>query len=131
MPANYYHLLRRQMLRTYRKPLILATPKIGLKHPQAVSKLAEFVDGTKFNPIYTNVYGKSQDVKKVILCSGRLFFDIEAKFQATPPDQKVMVIRLEELAPFPAHLIEEHIKKASPSADVFYFQEECMNEGAF
>ena len=59
MPSNYFHLLRRQMLRNYRKPLILAAPKIGLKLPAAVSKLTEFSEGTKFNPIYTNVYGKS------------------------------------------------------------------------
>jgi 2-oxoglutarate dehydrogenase complex dehydrogenase (E1) component-like enzyme len=60
MPANYFHILRRQMLRNFRKPLVIASPKIGLKHPAAVSKLHEFQDGTKFNPIYTNVFGKSQ-----------------------------------------------------------------------
>lgn len=107
MPSNYFHLLRRQMLRNYRKPLILAAPKIGLKHPQAVSQLADFQTGTTFNPIYSNVFGKSKDIKKVIVCSGRLYFDIEAKFQAAEPDSKVMVIRLEELAPFPAKLVEE------------------------
>jgi probable 2-oxoglutarate dehydrogenase E1 component DHKTD1 len=88
MPANYFHLLRRQMLRNYRKPLVLAAPKIGLKHPQAVSRLADFAEGTRFQPIYSNVFGSGKGIEKVIVCSGRLYFDIEAKFQQTPPPDR-------------------------------------------
>jgi 2-oxoglutarate dehydrogenase complex dehydrogenase (E1) component-like enzyme len=67
------------MLRNYRKPLILASPKIGLKHPLAVSKISEFLPGTSFHPIFSNKYGKVNDVKKVVICSGKVFFDIQQK----------------------------------------------------
>lgn len=75
MPANYFHILRRQMLRNYRKPLVMATPKIGLKHPKAVSKIEAFSTQTGFKPIYTNEFG-TNEARKVIVCSGKVFFDI-------------------------------------------------------
>jgi 2-oxoglutarate dehydrogenase complex dehydrogenase (E1) component-like enzyme len=76
MPANYFHLLRRQMLRNYRKPLILAAPKIGLKHPKAVSSIKEFLPETTFKPIYVNTFGTGKHYKKVLICSGKVYFDI-------------------------------------------------------
>jgi 2-oxoglutarate dehydrogenase complex dehydrogenase (E1) component-like enzyme len=83
MPANYFHLLRRQMLRNYRKPLVLATPKIGLKHPQAVSSLKEFQPGTTFQPIYSNIFGSNgaSEITKVIVCSGKVYFDIAQRLE--------------------------------------------------
>jgi len=80
MPSNYFHLLRRQMLRNFRKPLVLATPKIGLKHPLAVSKIKDFQPGTHFNPIYSNVYGQGKEITRVVICSGKVFFDVQQKF---------------------------------------------------
>ena len=121
------------MLRNYRKPLVLAAPKIGLKHPKAVSPLKEFAQGTSFQPIYSNTFGEGKQVTKVVFCSGKIYFDIANKFQTSPlpGDQKTLVIRLEELAPFPAKLIEEQLSHVSQSAKVYYAQEECMNQGAF
>lgn len=122
------------MLRNYRKPLILATPKIGLKHPAAVSSISAFLPGTTFNPIYANTFGEGKTVKKVVVCSGKVYFDIMEKVKQSPlpKDHKLLIIRLEELAPFPVKQIEEELQKvAKSSADVYYFQEECMNEGAF
>ena len=106
MPSNYFHLLRRQMLRNYRKPLVLAAPKIGLKHPKAVSSIKEFAPGTSFQPIYSNVFGEGKSVNKVVICSGKIFFDIAERFKSNPSAQKTLVLRVEELAPFPAKLIE-------------------------
>lgn len=75
MPSNYFHILRRQMLRDFRKPLVIAAPKIGLKHPKAVSALSEFAEGTSFQPIIANKFGEGS-IQKVIFCSGKVNFDI-------------------------------------------------------
>ena len=69
------------MLRNFRKPVVLATPKIGLKHPKAVSGIEEFVAGTSFKPIITNEFGKNE-TKKIIFCSGKVYYDIEAKLES-------------------------------------------------
>ena len=121
------------MLRNYRKPLILAAPKIGLKHPKAVSPIKDFAPGTSFQPIFSNTFGQAKHVTKVVVCSGKIYFDIMNKFETNnlPVDQKVLVIRLEELAPFPARLIEEQLQHVPHSAKVYYAQEECLNQGAF
>lgn len=72
------------MLRDFRKPLVIAAPKIGLKHPKAVSQLADFAEGMTFKPIIGNKFGQGP-VKKVIFCSGKVAFDIESKFEKTQP----------------------------------------------
>lgn len=120
------------MLRNYRKPLVLAAPKIGLKHPLAVSPLRDFLPGTAFKPLYANLFGSGPKTTKVVVCSGKVYFDIKQKLEAAPPTQgQVLVLRLEELAPFPVRLVEEQLAQVSKSADVVYVQEEHMNEGAF
>lgn len=100
-PANYFHVLRRQMLRNFRKPLIIASPKQGLKHPQAVSPLEQMAPGTTFSPILTSHFGNPDETKNVVLCSGKIAFDISAKLQ-DKAKAGVKVIRVEELAPFPS-----------------------------
>lgn len=78
LPANFFHLLRRQMLRDYRKPLIVAAPKIGLKHPKAVSDFDDFDTGSKFHPVIVQDYGSPQyGNQKVVLCSGKVAFDLD------------------------------------------------------
>ena len=91
------------MLRSYRKPLILATPKIGLKHPMAVSSLNDFAPGSKFQPILVDTLN-DQKSDLVLLCSGKIYFDIMSNLKES--DRNIRVIRVEELAPFPSHLIE-------------------------
>ncbi len=121
------------MLRNYRKPLILAAPKIGLKHPKAVSSIKEFTQGTSFKPVYSNSFGEGKHYKKVIFVSGKVYFDIVQKIESKPlpENHKTLVIRIEELAPFPVKQIEHELLNVPHSADVYYMQEECMNEGAF
>lgn len=94
------------MHRNFRKPLIIAAPKIGLKHPQAVSKLEDFAVGTSFKPILTKSFGDSK-VSKVVFCSGKVSFDIESRLDKATPKQGVKVIRIEELAPFPVHQVRQ------------------------
>lgn len=80
-PANYFHILRRQMHRNFRKPLILAAPKIGLKHPRAISELEEFATGKSFKPIIVKNFGNESQIRKVVLCSGKIGFDIDANLE--------------------------------------------------
>lgn len=84
----------------------MATPKIGLKHPKAVSKFEDMGKGTVFKPIYHDQFG-SGNTKKVVFCSGKVFFDIQEKLANSKLGHKVSVIRVEELAPFPVKLIED------------------------
>jgi len=112
------------MLRSYRKPLVIAAPKMGLKLPQAVSEFEEMGPGTSFKPIYVNEYGGGQK-EKVILCSGKVFFDIDSKLNKTENlGKKVKVIRVEELAPFPVHQILDELKSVSKDTEVTWVQEE-------
>ena len=90
------------MHRNFRKPLILAAPKIGLKHPKAISDIGEFDVGSSFKPTIAENFG-STDIKKLIFCSGKVSFDIAARLEKANLNHGVRVVRLEELAPFPAH----------------------------
>jgi 2-oxoglutarate dehydrogenase complex dehydrogenase (E1) component-like enzyme len=74
------------MLRNYRKPLVLAAPKIGLKHPLVISSINDFLPGTAFNPLYANTFGSSSgQAQKVVICSGKVYYDIRQKLEAAPP----------------------------------------------
>lgn len=97
------------MLRDFRKPLVIAAPKIGLKHPKAVSELKAFQAGNQFKPIIADRFG-SGVIRKVIFCSGKVNFDIAARFEKNAPGQGVLVIRMEELAPFPVKKVKEMIQ---------------------
>ena len=107
-PANYFHLLRRQMLRNFRKPLILAAPKVGLKHPRAVSSLQDMDVGTSFSPVIINQFGKNEP-QEIIMCSGKIFFDIESQIKENGKSKSVKVMRVEELAPFPSGQVENEL----------------------
>ena len=124
-PANYFHVLRRQMLRNFRKPLIIAAPKIGLKHPMAVSPIQDMGHGKSFQPIIVNSFGKGGPVEEVVICSGKIYFDISAKLADS--QRNVKVIRVEELAPFPSALIESQLKGVPKNTEVTWVQEESMN----
>ena len=135
-PANYFHILRRQQHRTFRKPLVMAAPKIVLKHPLAVSEgWHEFAEGTSFKPVIENTYGEGAN-GITILCSGKIFYDLHAlltsKDFTLPSDRNVQILRVEELAPFPAQLLEsEFLAASSPASKVCWIQEEPANQGAF
>ena len=108
----------------------MAAPKVGLKHPKAVSQLEDMDIGTSFKPVIVNDFGDST-AQNVVLCSGKIFFDIQSQINENKSGKPVKVIRVEELAPFPSALVEQELKAISKDVSVTWVQEEGMNQGAF
>jgi len=130
-PANYFHALRRQIHRDFRKPLVVTTPKSLLRHKRAVSKLEDFGPGTSFNrvlPEIGNLVARTE-VKRVVLCSGKVYFDLLAAREEMNISY-VALVRLEQLYPFPRISLSKELKKY-PNADVVWCQEEPKNMGAW
>jgi 2-oxoglutarate dehydrogenase E1 component len=129
-PAQMFHMLRRQMVRNLRKPLIIMTPKSLLRHPLSVSRLEEFSMGG-FNPVIDEIDDlKAAAVTRIVLCSGKVYFDLlkarrEAKIDA------VAVVRLEQLYPFPSDEYEAIIRKYSNAHEIVWCQEEPQNQGSW
>ena len=129
-PSNYFHVLRRQMLRKFRKPLVIFTPKSLLRHKEAVSQLDDFIEDSKFKKIIVDTKeNKSDQVEKVIFCSGKVFYDIKEKINKDL-ESKVVIIRIEQIYPFPKKIIFENIKNYS-NAKFVWCQEEPKNMGAW
>ncbi|HEY8964026.1 MAG TPA: 2-oxoglutarate dehydrogenase E1 component [Alphaproteobacteria bacterium] len=132
-PANYFHALRRQLKRNFRKPLVNMSPKSLLRHKRAVSKASDFVGDTTFHRLLwddAEVAGKlnkGKDIRKLLICSGKVYYDLfEAREERGLKD--VAILRLEQLYPFPADALAEELKKY-PNADVAFVQEEPENQG--
>ena len=139
-PSNYFHVLRRQMLRNYRKPLVVITPKIGLKHSAYASELSEFLESTKFLPIICDNYGNTNEnfknLKGVIFCSGQIFLELKRNADNLIEDGKTVsyvTIRIEEIAPFPEREILDLLSKGgiSKNSQFYWVQEESMNMGCY
>jgi len=130
-PAQLYHLLRRQMHRNYRKPLIIMSPKSLLRHPEAVSKPADFLSGRFQNVIgETNDAIKPQSVKRALFCSGKVFYELnDERNKAGITD--TAVIRVEQLYPFPDIAIESILNQYPKLEEVGWVQEEPRNQGAW
>ncbi|KJE91351.1 dehydrogenase E1 and transketolase domain-containing protein [Capsaspora owczarzaki ATCC 30864] len=129
-PAQYFHLLRRQMVRPYRKPLIVVGPKTLLRLPAAVSDLNEMASNTSFQPVLGESHIEPSGVKRVIVCSGKLYYDL-AKQRDDSKRTDVVIIRLEELCPFPAAAIESELAKFTNASEFVWVQEEQQNMGAW
>jgi len=132
-PANYFHLLRRQMIRKYRKPLVVFSPKVLLRHSQAVSTLEDMAPGTHFQPVIDDNVDKTK-VDTVVLVSGKSYFDLAQKRQENK-SENVAFVRVEELSPFPfaevEKVLEGYTKKSKGVKRVLWFQEEPSNAGAW
>jgi 2-oxoglutarate dehydrogenase E1 component len=127
-PAQFFHVLRRQAVRNWRKPLIVFTPKSLLRHPQVVSTLADCAHG-----IFRRVLpddSKSQNVKRILLCTGKVYYDLAAYREEHKRDD-VAIIRLEQLYPLPAAPLDEALNAYAESTPVFWVQEEPANMGAW
>lgn len=130
--ANYFHLLRRQMRRTFRKPLIVASPKKLLKAKEAHSNIEDFNEGLRFRKIINDTNSHlvaPQNVKKVIFCSGQVHIDIEHAREKSGRND-IAIIRVEQLCPFPFKEIMPEIEKYK-NAEVMWVQEEPYNQGPF
>ena len=127
-PANLFHMLRRQLKSTYRKPLVVFTPKSLLRHPKAVSTKEAFATG-QFMPLIGDDSVTANDVKTVVLCTGKFYYDLlDAREQKQRTD--VALVRLEQLFPLPKAEIETLLKKYV-KAEVVWAQEEPRNMGAY
>jgi len=132
-PANYFHVLRRQMVRNFRKPLIMFTPKSLLRHKLCVSKKEMFTENSTFHRILwddaelAGDLNKPKDVKRVVLCTGKVYYDL---YQAREEQgiKDAVILRLEQLYPFPMGALAEELAKY-PNADVVWCQEEPKNTG--
>jgi len=134
-PANYFHVLRRQIHREFRKPLVIFTPKSLLKHPLAKSPQTAFDDSgddTRFLRVYYEVEKDmvpDNKVKRAIFCSGKVYYDLYTERQKRNI-KDIALIRVEQLAPFPFDHVEREIKRY-PNAEVVWCQEEPKNMGAY
>ncbi len=131
-PANYFHVLRRQVRRSFRKPLILMTPKSLLRHKMCTSPITDMAAGSKFQRIIPETSAKlveDRKIRRVVLCSGKIYYDLFAEREARGVDD-VVIIRLEEIYPFPHKILAEQLKRYS-KADVMWAQEEPLNMGAW
>ncbi|MFN3818742.1 2-oxoglutarate dehydrogenase E1 component [Blastomonas sp.] len=130
-PANYFHVLRRQMHRPFRKPLVIMTPKSLLRHKMAVSTAKDFATGSHFMRILSDPkQPDDKDVKRLVLCSGKVAFDLmEARDAAG--DTETAIIRLEQLYPFPGDPLTIRLKRMVNLEDVVWAQEEAKNNGSW
>jgi 2-oxoglutarate dehydrogenase E1 component len=129
-PANYFHILRRQLHRTFRKPLILMTPKSLLRHKRVISRLDEMGPGTTFHRVLWDDLRKTdQEIKRVVLCSGKVYYDL-AEARDAEELHDIYIMRVEQLYPFPARALINEIGRF-PNADVVWCQEEPKNMGAW
>jgi 2-oxoglutarate dehydrogenase E1 component len=138
-PANYFHILRRQLHRNFRKPLILMTPKSLLRHKRVVSRLDEMGPGTTFHRVLWDdaqmtpgekITLKPDDkIRRVVLCSGKVYYDLLDGREAAGVDD-VYLMRVEQLYPFPARSLIQELARF-PNAEIVWAQEEPKNMGAW
>ncbi len=128
-PANYFHLLRRQMHRSFRKPLVVFTPKSLLRHKLAVSKADDFLGDSHFRRILSDTNGAADaDTRRVVLCTGKVAYDlIEARDAAG--DTATQIIRLEQLYPFPGDPLAARLARMPKLEELVWAQEEPRNNG--
>ncbi|WP_292289328.1 2-oxoglutarate dehydrogenase E1 component [Marivita sp.] len=137
-PANYFHILRRQLHRSFRKPLILMTPKSLLRHKLAVSKAEEFTTGSSFHRVLWDdaQYGLSDTqlvgddkIKRVVMCSGKVYYDLLEERDARGIDD-IYILRFEQFYPFPAISAVKELERF-PNAEMIWCQEEPKNQGGW
>jgi 2-oxoglutarate dehydrogenase E1 component len=130
-PANYFHALRRQMLRPFRKPLIIMAPKSLLRHKSAVSKAEDFLGETHFKRILSDPNAApDKDTRRLVLCSGKVFYDLmEARDAAGDTD--VQIVRIEQIYPFATDALAARIARMTNLEELVWCQEEPRNNGAW
>ncbi|MEO1795217.1 MAG: 2-oxoglutarate dehydrogenase E1 component, partial [Pseudomonadota bacterium] len=141
-PANYFHILRRQLKRKFRKPLVIMTPKSLLRHKRVISSLAEFGPETSFHRLLWDtadrkshpdseeaIHLQSDDkIRRVVLCTGKVYYDLVASRENQGIDD-VYLLRVEQLYPFPARSLVNELERF-PNAEIVWCQEEPRNMGA-
>ncbi len=130
-PSSYFHILRRQMKRKFRKPLVIFTPKSLLRHKRCVSAVEEFTGGTEFHRMLWELDDatRGDEIERLILCTGKVYYDLLAKRDALGLARTTFA-RMEQLSPFPLDLLQE-VVDTYPNAEVIWCQEEPRNMGAW
>jgi 2-oxoglutarate dehydrogenase E1 component len=129
-PAQMFHMLRRQMLRALRKPLIVMTPKSLLRHPLSVSRLEE-LSGSGFQTVIDEIDDlKPSAVTRVVFCSGKVYFDL-LKSRREAKTESVAIVRIEQLYPFPTEEYEAVLRKYANAREIIWCQEEPQNQGSW
>ncbi len=131
VPSNYFHVLRRQMLRPFRKPMVIMTPKSLLRHPLAKSGAEEFLGDSHFRRIVSDTTDIADEkVRRLVLCSGKVAYDLLQKRDEEGLDD-VTVVRIEQLYPFPGEPLAKRIARMTNLQDIVWCQEEPKNNGAW
>ena len=137
-PANYFHILRRQLHRSFRKPLVLMTPKSLLRHKLAISDAADFTTGSSFHRVLWDdaerghsdtVLAKDGKIRRVVICSGKVYYDLLEERDARGITD-IYLLRLEQFYPFPAHSLMKELERFK-GAEIIWCQEEPKNQGAW
>ncbi|MFY9876168.1 MAG: 2-oxoglutarate dehydrogenase E1 component [Rhodomicrobium sp.] len=138
-PANYFHILRRQLHRSFRKPLILMSPKSMLRHKRVVSPIEDFGPETTFHRVlwdHAETGGSEkvklapdEDIQRVVLCSGKVYYDLFEE-RETRRNGEIYLMRVEQLYPFPARALIQELSRF-PNAEIVWCQEEPKNQGAW
>jgi 2-oxoglutarate dehydrogenase E1 component len=128
-PAQYFHCLRRQALRSWRKPLVVITPKSLLRHPQVVSSLEECAQGTFQRILPDALTRPAAQVRRILLCTGKIYYELAAHREAAKRDD-VAILRLEQLYPLPREQLQSALADYPEGTPVFWVQEEPANMGA-
>jgi probable 2-oxoglutarate dehydrogenase E1 component DHKTD1 len=129
-PAQYFHVLRRQILRNFRKPLVVVGPKTMLRMSDCTSKYQDFEAGTHFNNVLPDVHANPKKVKKLIFCTGKHYYALNNE-RITKNIEDVAIIRIESLCPFPVQEIQSEIEKFKSATKCVWSQEEHRNMGAW
>ena len=128
-PASIFHVLRRQMKASYRKPLIIFSPKSLLRHPLAVSKKEDLLEGS-FQEVYTDDSVKAKEVQSLVFCTGKFYYDL-LRAREEKKRNDVALVRIEQLFPLPYERIKAELKKYASAKEVVWAQEEPRNMGAW
>jgi 2-oxoglutarate dehydrogenase E1 component len=128
-PAQYFHVLRRQVRRNFRKPLIVMTPKSLLRHKSAVSPMGELVSG-RFQDVLDDTV-EPERVRRVVLCSGKVYYDLAAKREAVGKTREVAIVRLEQFYPWPADALKAALGRYRSAREWVWAQEESQNMGGW
>ncbi|KAJ8400084.1 hypothetical protein AAFF_G00401230 [Aldrovandia affinis] len=132
-PANYFHVLRRQILQPFRKPLIIFTPKSLLRHPEAKSSFDQMLPGSHFQRLIPEQGRAAQSadaVKRIIFCSGKVYYELTRERTTRLMEDTVAITRIEQLSPFPFDLVKAETERY-PGADLVWCQEEQKNQGYY
>ncbi|MBP6116216.1 MAG: 2-oxoglutarate dehydrogenase E1 component [Neisseriaceae bacterium] len=130
--SQMFHVLRRQVMRPYRKPLAIFMSKRLLRYKASMSELADFADGTSFRPVIGDALERQdKDVKRVVLCAGQVYYDLFNDREARGLEKEIAIVRIEQLYPFPTEEVAAELARYSNAKEVIWAQEEPKNQGAW